>query len=181
MVASALPVTDEQRMDLGRVAGSSVLPHRQVLQARASLWAADGVANEEIARRSRVGSDRVRRWRMRFTDKGVDGVGGIAKGRGRKSWLPPGTVQRVVGLTLTGEPPGGVTHWTTRTLAAQVGVGKDTVAQIWADHRLQPWRVDASTGTLTPNPYLEGHRDEIIERVPRGGETLHQIKSETDH
>src|SRR5664279_4970585 len=72
----------------------------------------------------------------------------------------------MVGLTLTGEPPGGVTHWTTRTLAAQVGVGKDTVAQIWADHRLQPWRVDASTGTLTPNPYLEGHRDEIIERVP---------------
>ena len=121
-----------------------MLPHRQVVQAQALLWAADGVANEEIARRSRVGSDTVRRWRKRFTDKGVDGVGGIAKGRGRKSWLPPGTVQRVVGLTLTGEPPGGATHWTTRTLAAQVGVGKDTVAQIWADHRLQPWRVDAS-------------------------------------
>jgi transposase len=52
-------------------------------------------------------------------------------------------VQKVVELTLTGEPPGGATHWSTRTLAAQVGVGKDTVAQIWADHQLQPWRVDA--------------------------------------
>jgi hypothetical protein len=33
------------------MAASSVLPHRQVVQARALLWAADGVANEEIARR----------------------------------------------------------------------------------------------------------------------------------
>jgi transposase len=143
MVAAALPVTDQQRIELGRMAGSSVLPHRQVVQAQALLWAADGVANEEIARRSRVDSDTVRRWRKRFNDKGVDGVGGIAKGRGRKAWLPPDTVQRVVELTLTGKPPGDATQWSTRTLAAQVGVGKDTVAQIWADHRLQPWRVDA--------------------------------------
>ena len=119
------------------MAASSVLPHRQVVQARALLWAADGVANEEIARRCAVDSDTVRRWRTRFAEKGVDGVGAIAKGRGRKSWLPRDTVQRVVELTLTGEPPGGATHWTTRTMAAQVGVGKDTVAQIWADHRAQ--------------------------------------------
>ena len=143
MVAAALPVTDQERAELGRLAGSSVLPHRQVVQAQALLWAADGMANEEIARRSRVDSDAVRRWRNRFTDKGVGGVGEIAKGRGRKYWLPADTVQRVVELTLTGEPPGGATHWTTRSLAAQVGVGKDTVAQIWADHQLQPWRVDA--------------------------------------
>jgi transposase len=143
MVAAALSVTDDQRQELQRIAASSVLPHRQVVQAQALLWASDGVANEEIARRSRVDSDAVRRWRKRFTDKGIEGVGEIAKGRGRKSWLPPDTVQTVVELTLTGQPPGGATHWTTRTLAAAVGVGKDTVAQIWADHKLQPWRVDA--------------------------------------
>jgi len=28
-------------------------------------------------------------------------------------------------------------------MAAYVGVGKDTVAQIWADHGLQPWSMDA--------------------------------------
>src|SRR6476659_5093123 len=143
MVAAALPVTDDQRQELVRIAGSSVLPHRQVVQAKALLWAADGVANEEIARRSGVDSDAVRRWRKRFADKGVDGVGGIAKGRGRKSWLPPDTVARVVELTLTGQPPGGATHWTSRTLAAEVGVGKDTVVRIWSDHQLQPWRVYA--------------------------------------
>src|SRR6478752_3762961 len=142
MVAAALSVTDDQRQELGRVASSSVLPHRQVVQAQALLWAADGVANAEIARRCRVDSDTVRRWRNRFTEKGVDGVGKVAEGRGRKSWLPADTVQRVVELTLTGEPPGGATHWTTRSLAAEVGVGKDTVAQVWSDHQLKPWKVD---------------------------------------
>jgi transposase len=142
MVAAALSVTDDQRQELDRVATSSVLPHRRVVQAQALLWAADGVANEEIARRCRVDSDTVRRWRNRFTDRGLDGVGTIAEGRGRKSWLPADTVQRVVELTLTGEPPGGETHWTTRSLAAQVGVGKDTVAKVWSDHQLKPWKVD---------------------------------------
>jgi transposase len=141
MVAAALPVTDDQRRELDRMAASSVLPHRQVVQAQALVWAASGVANEEIARRCAVDSDTVRRWRTRFVEKGIDGVGAIAKGRGRRSWLPTDTVRRVVELTLTGQPPGGQTHWTTRTLAAQVGVGKDTVAQIWADHELKPCKL----------------------------------------
>src|SRR6478735_4605656 len=122
MVAAALSVTDEQRVELARMAGSSVLSHRQVAQAKALLWAAEGLPNEEIARRSQVDSDTVRRWRNRFAHKGIDGVGTVAKGRGRKAWLPADTVQRVLELTLTGQPPGGATHWTTRSLAEQIGV-----------------------------------------------------------
>src|SRR5918911_2193703 len=99
VVAAALSVSEEQRVELGRMAGSSVLPHRQVVQARALLWAADGVANEEIARRAAVDSDTVRRWRNRFLDKGVAGVGVIAEGRGRKPWLPAGTVAQVLEAT----------------------------------------------------------------------------------
>ena len=36
------------------------------------------VANEEIARRCGVDPDAVRRWRNRFVEKGVDGVGVIS-------------------------------------------------------------------------------------------------------
>jgi Homeodomain-like domain len=83
VVAAALSVTDQQRVELGRMAGSSVLPHRQVIQAKALLWAADGVANEEIARRVGVDSDAVRRWRDRFADKGIAGVGVMVWSLGR--------------------------------------------------------------------------------------------------
>ena len=117
------------------MAASSVLPHRQVVQARALLWAADGVANEEIARRCAVDSDAVRRWRNRFAEKGVDGVGAIAKGRGR----------RVADLT--------------------------EAITVWAEH----WNDD-------PQPFIwKATAEDIIEKVSRGRDTLHQIKSQTDH
>ena len=141
--APALPVTEEQRVELSRMARSTVLPHRKVMQAKALLLAADGVANQEIARQVDVDSDTVRRWRSRFASVGAEGVGVIAKGRGRKASLPAGTVAEVVRVTMTQPPPGGSTQWTTRSLAAVVGVSKDTVARIWADHDLKPWRVDS--------------------------------------
>ena len=80
-----MSVTDEQPAELERMAGSQVLPHRQGGAGEGVAVGGDGVANEEIARRCGVDSDAVRRWRNRFADKGIDGVGVIAKGRGRKS------------------------------------------------------------------------------------------------
>src|SRR4051812_7305911 len=110
ITASPLAMSESQRLELARMAASTVSPHRQVVQARALLWAADGVANEEIARRVGVDSDAVRRWRRRFVERGVAGVGVIAKGRGRKSWLPPGTVEEVLRLTREERPADGSTH-----------------------------------------------------------------------
>ncbi|MDR3654987.1 MAG: helix-turn-helix domain-containing protein, partial [Mycobacterium sp.] len=78
MTAAALPVGDAQRAELQRMAASRSLPHRQVVLARGLLWASDGVANEEIARRCEVDSDTVRRWRSRFAEHGTGGVGVIA-------------------------------------------------------------------------------------------------------
>jgi len=118
------------------------LPHRAVVQAKGLLLAADGIANQEIARRCEVDSDTVRRWRTRFADKGVEGVGVIAKGRGRKPSIPAGTVEEVVRLTHKELPADGSTHWSTRSMAAHVGIGKDAVARIWADHGLKPWKID---------------------------------------
>ena len=94
------------------MAASTSLPHRQVVQARGLLWASDGMANEEIARRCGVDSDTVRRWRSRFTETGTDGVGRIAKGRGRKPSLGPGVVEEVLRLTHKELPADGSTHWT---------------------------------------------------------------------
>jgi len=142
LTAPALPVSAEQRAELRRMARSTLLPHRKVVQARALLMAADGMANQQIARRCEVDSDTVRRWRDRFVHGGPGGVGVIAKGRGRKPSLPAGTVAEVLRLTHE-RPADGSTHWSTRSMAARVGIGKDAVARIWADHGLKPWRVAA--------------------------------------
>ena len=142
------------------MASSTVLAHRVVVQAKALLWAAEGVANDEIGRRCGVDSDAVRRWRSRFAEQGVAGVGVIAKGRGRKPSLPPGTVAEVLRLTREELPADGSTHWSTRTLAARVGIGKDTVARIWADHGLKPWKV--TTFKISNDPAFE---DKLVDVV----------------
>lgn len=160
MTAAALLVSDSERGELERMAASTSLPHRQVVAAKALLWAADGVANEEIARRVGVDSDAVRRWRRRFVEQGSAGVGVIAKGRGRKSNLAPGTVEEVLRLTHQERPADGSTHWSTRTLAARVGVGKDTVAKIWADHNLEPWRVE--TFKVSNDPRFEEKLIDVV-------------------
>ena len=136
------------------------MPHRTVVQAKGLLLAADGVANQEIARRCKVDSDTVRRWRTRFADKGVGGVGVIAKGRGRKPSIPAGTVEEVVRLTHQELPADGSTHWSTRSMAARVGIGKDAVARIWADHGLKPWKVD--TFKISNDPRFEEKLVDVV-------------------
>jgi transposase len=160
MTAEPLAVSGADRAALERMARSSSLPHRTVRQAKALLWAADGVANEEIARRSDVDADTVRRWRRRFEERGVEGVGVIAKGRGRKTWLPEGTVATVVRLTNTTVPPDGSTHWSTRTLADYLGIGKDTVARIWHDHHVKPWQV--KTFKVSNDPHFEEKLIDVV-------------------
>jgi transposase len=160
MVAAALTVTIEQRVELERMAASTSLPHRQVVQARGLLWACEGVANDEIGRRCGVESDTVRRWRSRFSVEGVAGVGKIAKGRGRKPGLPPGTIEEVLRLTHKELPADGSTHWSTRTMAARVGIGKDSVAKIWADHNLKPWRVE--TFKVSNDPRFEEKLVDVV-------------------
>jgi len=160
VTAPALPVTKDQRAELQRMAASSSLPHRQVVQAKALLWAAEGVANQEIARRCAVDSDAVRRWRAKFAAQGVGGVGVIAKGRGRKPALPEGTVAEIVRVTCQERPADTSTHWSTRSLAMRFGVGKDTIAKVWADHNLKPWKVD--TFKISNDPHFEEKLVDVV-------------------
>jgi len=160
MTAPALPVSAEQRIELTKMARSTGSPHRKVVQARALLMAADGIANEQIARSCAVDSDTVRRWRARFARTGAEGVGVIAKGRGRKASLPPGTVAEVLRLTQQERPADGSTHWSTRSMAARVGIGKDAVARIWADHKLKPWKVD--TFKISNDPRFEEKLIDVV-------------------
>jgi transposase len=158
--APALPLTDEQRTTLERIARSSSARHRTVQQAQALLLAAEGVANYEIARRVGVSANSVRTWRARFAERGLADFGRIAPGRGRKSWIPDGTVAAVVHDTLHAQPDDGSTHWTTRLMATRHGIGKDTVARIWRDHNLKPWKVDRFK--VSTDPHFE---DKLVDVV----------------
>src|SRR6266849_4363107 len=59
--------------------------------------------------------------------------------RGRKPRLSQKKIDSIIDRTLHTKPP-GATHWSTRTLAREMGVSNATVARIWQAHRLQPHR-----------------------------------------
>ena len=160
MVASPLPISDEQRAALEVMACSSSLRYRKVVQSRALLFAADGVAINEVAPRCGTSAESVRAWRRRFAEQGVEGVGRIAPGGGRRPWLLEGTVAEVVRVTLEETPEDGSTHWTTRSLAQRFGIGKDTVARIWRNHNLKPWKVD--TFKISNGPDFEEKLVDVV-------------------
>ncbi len=160
LAAPPLAVTTEQRAALLRLSRSSSLPHRTVKQARALLLCADGESIYEVARRVQVSSNSVRQWRRRFEEDGVDGIGVVAPGRGRTSWLPDGTVAAVVELTMNTLPDDGSTHWSTRTMAERMGISKDSVARIWKDHGLRPWRLD--TFKVSSDPDFEAKLVDVV-------------------
>jgi hypothetical protein len=83
-------MTDEQRAALSVIARSTTLGHRNVVQAKALLLAADGVGNNEVARRCHTSNESVRALRRRFEAEGVDGVGRIAPGPGSTVVAPGG-------------------------------------------------------------------------------------------
>jgi transposase len=160
LAAPALVVSDGQREVLERMARSSSLPHRTVTQAKALLLAADGVSIYETARQLRVASNSVRSWRRRFEVEGVVGVGRIADGRGRTSWVAAEVEDGVVNDTLHVRPDDGSTQWSTRTMADRYGIGKDTVARIWRKHDLRPWKVD--TFKVSDDPNFEAKLVDVV-------------------
>src|SRR6266567_4599330 len=160
MVAAPLKVTRKQRGELERLARSSSLPHRMVVQASGLLLAADGVANEVIARECATTPDTVRRWRAKFEAGGVDAVGSIAPGRGRKPEIPQSVIDAIVNDTLHTVPDDESTAWSTRTMAERHGVGKDTVARIWRARNLRPWRVE--TFKLSNDPRFEEKLVDVV-------------------
>ncbi len=157
--AAALVMSDGQRDALEVLARSQSAPHRQVQRAEALLLAAAGVANTRIAARVGVNTSTVRAWRTRFSEEGLAKLGKVRSGRGRKSSIPQAKIDEIVELTRNSKPA-GQTHWSCRTMAAQVGVSPATVQRVWAARGLKPHLV--KTFKLSNDPRFEEKLIDVV-------------------
>src|SRR3989304_871289 len=78
----------EERAELERRVACYTLPHKVVQRAKMILYAAEGLANVEIARRLETASEVVARWRRRFRDERLAGLEDRARS-GRPRRFPP--------------------------------------------------------------------------------------------
>jgi DNA-directed RNA polymerase specialized sigma24 family protein len=68
-------LSDADRKGLEDRARAYTLSHAQVVRAKIVLMAAEGLSNSAIAERLDVHVDVVSRWRKRFCQEGIDGLG----------------------------------------------------------------------------------------------------------
>jgi DNA-binding transcriptional MocR family regulator len=62
--------------------------------------------------------------------------------------------------TLHTVPEDGSACWSTRSMAARYGIGKDTVARIWQARRIRPWK--AETFKLSTDPSFESKLRDVV-------------------
>jgi transposase len=135
-IAPALVVSDSQRALLEALSKSQTASHREVQRAQVLLMAAEGLANESIAKVA-ASPGTVRSWRARFEAEGLAHLGEVRAGRGRKPVIPQSKIDEIVDLTRNSRPE-GQTHWSVRTMASKVGVSPAQVQRIWEARGLKP-------------------------------------------
>jgi transposase len=146
---------------LRRWSSATQVPAVVVQRAKILLLAAEGMANTEIAERLGISRPTVIAWRKRYAREGL--AHGLADrpGRGRPQTLRRQRRAEILVSTLTPPPERlGVTHWSSRLLAAELGVSHSTVARVWAEHDLKPWQV--VTFKFSTDPELEAKVRDVV-------------------
>lgn len=136
-VAPPVKIDDSQRDTLVQWARSRSLPARQVERAKVILLAADGKTDLEIAASLHMTNKKAARWRKRFLKLGFAGLEKDATRPGRKPAIATAVKLELIQKT-TQSTPANATHWSTRTMAAEMGVSEATVRRIWHANGLKP-------------------------------------------
>src|SRR5262252_841662 len=126
-------------------------------RARIVLLAGDGLGTNEIVRRTGVSKPTVITWKKRYA---AEGIGGLED---RPKPGKPRTADDVAIVLATLEPPPerlGVTHWSSRLLAREMGVSNVKVADVWREYGLQPWRRE--TFKFSTDPELEAKLRDVV-------------------
>jgi DNA-binding Lrp family transcriptional regulator len=159
-VAAALVLREGDRDRLEALMRSSSAPAGLVKRARIVLLAAEGISNTEIARMAGASRPTVICWRNRYEQAGLAGLGDEPR-PGRPPKIDEIDVV-VATLSHAGKPPPelGVTHWSSRLLAARLGISFATVARIWRKWEIQPHRIE--TFKFSTDPRLEAKIRDVV-------------------
>jgi transposase len=130
-----LALRDGDEEELRRLASARSVAAGLARRARIVLLAAQGLAHTEVAERTGMSVPTVRHWRSRYASGGIAALMDAPRS-GR-----PRSVDEVQIVVRTLERPPqklGVTHWSSRLLAVELGVAPSTVVEVWQSYGLQP-------------------------------------------
>jgi transposase len=145
-----LHLTPEENQRLRSLAHRARSQPMLARRARVILASADGLSNQDVARKLRVSPGMVVKWRSRFLKVRLEGLYDEPRPGAPRS-VSDAQVEQVIIRTLETTPL-GETHWSTRGLAKATGLSRMTISRIWQAFGLQPHRT--TTFKLSPDPLL---------------------------
>ena len=115
------------------------------VQQRASviLLAAQGWQNKDIADRVMLDRRQVALWRRRFMDGGLDALRQDAVRTGRTPSVTQALETHILSTTLHEQPPDAA-QWSSRTLAAHLGLSATTIRRVWQRNGIKPHEQEAT-------------------------------------
>ena len=129
------------------------------MRARIVLAAARDLENKEIASELDVSRETVGRWRIRFAETGVEGIlKDLPRGM-RKPTARSKVEGRIIRVT-TQKKPESATHWSTRTLAEELGVTQSMIHRVWKANGLKPHLV--KTFKVSNDPHFEEKLRDVV-------------------
>lgn len=156
--ATEIVLSDDERAQLESWERRRTSAQALAERSRIVLAAAEGFKNAEIAARLGVSRETVRKWRNRFAEHRLDGLSDEPRpGQPRK--ITDEKVEEVIVKTLETQPK-DATHWSTRSMAKEVGLSQTAISQIWRAFGLQPHR--QGSWKLSKDPlFIEKVRDVV--------------------
>jgi transposase len=151
-------LTQDERAQLVAWARRSTSANAVAMRSRIVLAAAEGLGNTAVAARVGVEVGTARKWRNRFLAERLEGV--LDEPRpGRPRTVADEQVEAVITRTLETSPK-DATHWSTRSLAAELGMSQSAVSRIWRAFGLQPHRQDS--WKLGKDPQFAGKVRDVV-------------------
>ena len=126
-----------------------------VRRAKLVLLLDEGVAREAIKQQIGCDSRFITTWKRRFESERLSGLYGRHRGRPPRRDLAK-LEARVLNHTLKRRPKDGATHWSSRKLAAELGIAFMTVQRVWRKHAVRPHRL--GTHMISNDPDLRPRR-----------------------
>jgi transposase len=146
-VAEPIVLSEEVRRKLEQHSRGRSTQARVVLRSRIVLLAADGLQNKQIATALDVAPRMAALWRGRFIEHGIEGLLKDAPRPGRSESISRASLIEKT----TQSTPANATHWSTRTMAREMGISKASVSRIWRASGLKPHRVESFKVSNDPN------------------------------